>query len=108
MLQTRLLFQAPGPQATQAFQRLEQSLEDEGVPIAIWEVDEDADIHEVSTYVLDDVEALRERVERILAELPFPLELAEPGVPDIDWVTRSRAGLHAVRAGRFFVHGSHD
>jgi ribosomal protein L11 methyltransferase len=108
MPQTRLLFQAAGPQATEAFQRLEQSLEDEGVPIAIWEVDEDTDIHEVSIYVLDDVEALRERVSGILAELPFPLELTETDVPDIDWVTHSLEGLHAVRAGRFFVHGSHD
>lgn len=27
---------------------------------------------------------------------------------DIDWVARSQTGLHAVRAGRFVVHGSHD
>lgn len=29
-------------------------------------------------------------------------------VPDEDWVTRSLEGLEPVRAGRFFVYGSHD
>jgi len=108
MPQTRLLFQASGPLATQAFQRLEQCLEDDGVPVAMWEIDEDADLHEVSIYTLEDTDGLRERVESILAELPFTVELTEAEVPDIDWVTHSLEGLHAVRAGRFFVHGSHD
>ncbi len=29
-------------------------------------------------------------------------------IPDADWVAISQAGLHPVRAGRFFIHGSHD
>ncbi|GBE42100.1 MAG TPA: 50S ribosomal protein L11 methyltransferase [Rhizobiales bacterium] len=29
-------------------------------------------------------------------------------IPDADWVAMSQAGLHPVRAGRFFIHGSHD
>lgn len=29
-------------------------------------------------------------------------------MPDEDWVTRSLEGLEPVRAGRFFVYGSHD
>ncbi len=29
-------------------------------------------------------------------------------LPDIDWVTHSLEGLKPVRAGHFFVHGSHD
>lgn len=29
-------------------------------------------------------------------------------VEDIDWVTRSLEGLDPVRAGRFFIYGSHD
>ena len=29
-------------------------------------------------------------------------------VPEEDWVAKSQAGLSPVRAGRFFVHGSHD
>ena len=29
-------------------------------------------------------------------------------VPDLDWVRRSLEGLSPVKAGRFFLHGSHD
>lgn len=29
-------------------------------------------------------------------------------VPEVDWVTKSLEGLDPVRAGRFFVYGSHD
>src|SRR5690606_428453 len=29
-------------------------------------------------------------------------------LPEIDWVAHSLQGLSAVRAGRFFVHGSHE
>jgi len=109
MPQTRLFFQAHGPQATQAFQHLERALEEDGVPISMWEVDEDADLHEVSVYVLDgDTQPLRERMETLLGDLPFPVEIGEEEVPDIDWVTHSLEGLHAVRAGGFFIHGSHD
>ncbi|MES1991295.1 MAG: 50S ribosomal protein L11 methyltransferase [Pseudomonadota bacterium] len=33
--------------------------------------------------------------------------IIEP-LADVDWVTRSLEGLDPVRAGRFFIHGSHD
>jgi ribosomal protein L11 methyltransferase len=36
----------------------------------------------------------------------FTLSFEE--IPDADWVSLSQAGLHPVRAGRFFIHGSHD
>lgn len=41
----------------------------------------------------------------------FGLNDAKPTLErldDIDWVARSQQGLHAVRAGRFLIHGSHD
>lgn len=108
MLQTRLFFQAAGPLAKQAFDLLELHLEDEGIPVAICEVDEDLDIHEVSVYLQDDLVGLRTRVNTILATLPTPVTVDETDIPDIDWVTHSLEGLHAVRADRFYVHGSHD
>lgn len=108
MPQTRLSFQASGPLAQQAFTLLEQNLEDDGVPLAIFEVDEDRDIHEVSVYVQEDGEALRQRVAEILSALPAEIALIEDEIPDIDWVTHSLEGLHAVRADRFFVHGAHN
>ncbi|NJM33532.1 MAG: methyltransferase [Rhodomicrobium sp.] len=64
------------------------------------------------------------RIEVYFADPPDPLALAamaesfprfeiirkltiEP-VVDEDWVAKTQAGLHPVKAGRFFVHGSHD
>ena len=29
-------------------------------------------------------------------------------LPDTDWVSETQSGLHPVKAGRFFIHGSHD
>ncbi|MCE9650844.1 MAG: 50S ribosomal protein L11 methyltransferase [Parvibaculum sp.] len=37
-----------------------------------------------------------------------PVEFSIAPVMDVDWVTRSLEGLDPVRAGRFFVYGSHD
>jgi ribosomal protein L11 methyltransferase len=37
-----------------------------------------------------------------------PTQLAIEPIVEIDWVTRSLEGLDPVRAGRFFVYGSHD
>lgn len=35
-------------------------------------------------------------------------DLAFGDVPQADWVAITQSNLHPVRAGRFFVHGSHD
>ncbi|TIU07322.1 MAG: 50S ribosomal protein L11 methyltransferase, partial [Mesorhizobium sp.] len=70
----------------------EAAFEDEGLPIAILEVDEDRDIHEVSLYADGDVDAVEARVEEILAGLALSRPIAREPVPDIDWVTRSLEG----------------
>lgn len=108
MTQTRLYFTAGKIGADRIFAAFEAAFEDEGLPIAILEVDEDRDIHEVSLYADGDVDAVEARVEEILAGLALSRPIAREPVPDIDWVTRSLEGLKPVRAGRFFVHGAHD
>ncbi|TIS98745.1 50S ribosomal protein L11 methyltransferase [Mesorhizobium sp.] len=108
MTQTRLYFTAGKIDADRIFAAFEKAFEDEGLPIAILEVDEDRDIHEVSLYADGDVDAVEARVEEILAGLALSRPIAREPVPDIDWVTRSLEGLKPVRAGRFFVHGAHD
>ncbi len=40
--------------------------------------------------------------------LPPGTEYTVSQLPDEDWVSLSQAGLPPVRAGRFWVHGSHD
>jgi ribosomal protein L11 methyltransferase len=108
LTQTRLYFTTGKIEADRIFAAFETAFEDEGLPIAILEVDEDRDIHEVSLYADGDVDAVEARVEEILAGLALSRPIAREPVPDIDWVTRSLEGLKPVRAGRFFVHGAHD
>ncbi|MCV3209043.1 50S ribosomal protein L11 methyltransferase [Mesorhizobium sp. YC-39] len=108
MTQTRLYFTAGKIEADRIFAALDAAFEDEGLPIAVLEVDEDSDIHEVSLYADGDVDAVEIRVKDILAGLSLSMPIERETLPDIDWVARSLEGLKPVRAGRFFVHGAHD
>ncbi|MER8425130.1 50S ribosomal protein L11 methyltransferase [Mesorhizobium sp. M1403] len=108
MTQTRLYFTAGKIEADRIFAALGAAFDDEGLPIAVLEVDEDRDIHEVSLYADDDVDAVEARLRDILAGLSLSKSIEREALPDIDWVARSLEGLKPVRAGRFFVHGAHD
>ena len=108
MTQTRLHFIASKIEADSMFAALEAAFEDEGLPIAVREVDEDKDIHEVSVYTDGDEDAVEERMKDVLAGLALSKQIGREALPDIDWVARSLEGLKPVRAGRFFVHGAHD
>ncbi|MER8571708.1 50S ribosomal protein L11 methyltransferase [Mesorhizobium sp. M1338] len=108
MTQTRLYFTTGKTESVSIFAALEAAFEDEGLPIALLEVDEDKDIHEVSLYADDDVDAVETRLKDILAGLSLSKPIERESLPDIDWVARSLEGLKPVRAGRFFVHGAHD
>ncbi|WP_376703953.1 50S ribosomal protein L11 methyltransferase [Mesorhizobium sp. ISC25] len=108
MTQTRLYFTAGKIEADRIFAALGAAFDDEGLPIAVLEVDEDRDIHEVSLYADDDVDAVEAQLRDILAGLSLSKPIAREALPDIDWVARSLEGLKPVRAGRFFVHGAHD
>jgi ribosomal protein L11 methyltransferase len=108
MTQTRLHLTAGKVEADRIFAALDAAFEDEGLPLAVLELDEANDIHEVSLYADGDVEAVEERVRAILAGLDLPKPIEREALPDVDWVARSLEGLKPVRAGRFFVHGGHD
>ncbi|MER9866025.1 50S ribosomal protein L11 methyltransferase [Mesorhizobium sp. M0136] len=108
MTQTRLYFTAGKIEADRIFAALGAAFDDEGLPVAVLEVDEDRDIHEVSLYADDDVDAVEARLRDILAGLSLSKSIEREALPDIDWVARSLEGLKPVRAGRFFVHGAHD
>lgn len=104
MAQSRLFYTAERIEAERIFDILERLFDDDGFPVAITEIDEDKQIFEVSVYVEDGVEDVAARIDDAVGEGKFNSE----ELPDIDWVTHSLAGLKPVRAGRFFVHGSHD
>lgn len=103
MGQTRLFVTAGKAEAERLFRALDAAFEEDGLPLAIREVDEKADRHEVCVYVEGDTGAVEARMGE-LSGLPVELET----LPDIDWVAKSLEGLKPVRAGRFLVHGAHD
>lgn len=109
MGQIRLHIRLPLAQAKQLFSAIEAEFEEDGLPLAILEIDEAADIHEVSIYCEGDQgEEIKHRFDSISEKLGLRAETEIEILPDIDWVTKSLEGLKPVRAGRFLVHGSHD
>ena len=105
--QTRLFVTAGKIEAERIFTMLEREFEDDGLPVSNAEIDEDREIFEVSVYTFEPDE-IETRIRDVLGSDTFGLELNREQVPDIDWVAHSLEGLKPVRAGRFFVHGSHD
>ena len=111
MSQSLLSLRTGKSDAEQIFASLEVEFEDDGYGIAITEIDEDADIHEVSLYIDTDDElilATTARIESQLAAAKLGGTVGREDLPDIDWVAKSLEGLKPVRAGRFLVHGAHD
>lgn len=108
MGQTRLYLTGTKAEAERIFAALETAFEEDGLPLALLEVDEDADIHEVSLYTEDDADGAENRIRDLLAGLSLSRAVEREELPDIDWVAKSLEGLKPVRAGGFFVHGAHD
>ncbi|MBL8584951.1 MAG: 50S ribosomal protein L11 methyltransferase [Rhizobiaceae bacterium] len=107
MTQTRLFLRSGKAVTERLFHVLDRHFEDYGYPLAQTEIDEKADVHELSLYVeadeADEVVAQMEAMEEFGG-----LDIGREPLPDVDWVRRSLEGLKPVRAGRFLVHGSHD
>ena len=100
MAQVRYFFQASKPQAEKLYRILETTFEDDGYPLALFEIDEAAALHEISVYA-DEHDPVAKRMEALLdGQATVDCER----LPDIDWVTKSLEGLKPVRAGRFLIH----
>ncbi|AMS41748.1 50S ribosomal protein L11 methyltransferase [Aminobacter aminovorans] len=108
MTQTRLHITTGREAANRIFAALETVFEEDGWPIAVIEIDEDRDIHEVSLYTDGDVDDIARRMAEVASEAGHTGELGREVLPDVDWVAKSLEGLKPVQAGRFIVHGSHD
>lgn len=107
MGQIRLHYKSPKREAEKQYELLDHAFEDDAFPLAITEIDEAKAIYEVSLYV-DEAEknSILPRFAQVLGVDENKIEIEV--LPDIDWVSHSLEGLGPVRAGRFFVHGSHD
>ncbi|PHP67576.1 50S ribosomal protein L11 methyltransferase [Zhengella mangrovi] len=108
MSQIRYHFTAQKKPAYAASDRLEFQFEDEAFPIAVLEVNEAAELFEVSVYAEDSFAGIDEAIAAVMRDLGIGGQLQAETVPDIDWVSKSLEGLAPVRAGRFLVHGGHD
>mgnify|MGYP001070019819 CR=1 FL=1 len=108
MSQSKLSFRTTRAEANRLFPILEAAFEDDGFPLALTEIDEARDIHEISIYLEGEPEDVEQRLSSLLTESGFETSIAVEVLPDIDWVAQSLEGLKPVRAGRFLVHGSHD
>jgi ribosomal protein L11 methyltransferase len=106
--QTRFHFRALAALAQQLHDRLEIAFEEDGFPLAIFAVEEDERLREVSLYAEGDGDALEARIRDALGTAGRDMEIAREALDDIDWVAKSLEGLKPVRAGRFLVYGAHD
>ncbi|WP_149867579.1 50S ribosomal protein L11 methyltransferase [Bartonella apihabitans] len=105
--QIRLHYKSPKREAEKQYELLDHSFEDDAFPLAITEIDEANGIYEVSLYVEEaEKNSVLPRFAQVLGVNENKIEIEV--LPDIDWVSHSLEGLGPVRAGRFFVHGSHD
>ena len=105
--QIRLHYRTAKAKAEELYQKMDAAFEDDAYPLAITEIDEAKAIYEVSLYVEEDEKAVvQPRLVQILGVNQDEIEIEV--LPDIDWVQHSLEGLNPVRAGRFFIHGSHD
>jgi ribosomal protein L11 methyltransferase len=108
MSQVKFSFTASGQTARQAFAVLEAAFEDDACPLGMTEMDEAADLHEVSLYADGDDASVEARIHALLGGIVDNDTIRREILPDIDWVAHSLEGLKPVRAARFFVHGRHD
>lgn len=100
MGQTRLYLTATKAEADRIFAVLETVFEDDGLPLAVLELDEERDLHEVSLYADGDIEPVEARLKAELTALGLSQPVEREVLPDVDWVARSLEGLKPVRAGR--------
>lgn len=94
-----------GRQAAEALAEACEDLEPEPVGTGVFEIEDGSDRWEVGAYF---TEAPDDIALALLAAAYGANPFAVSEVPDVDWVAHVRRELTPVRAGRFYVHGSHD
>jgi len=107
LAQSKLYITACKEEAERIFAALECVFDEDGYPLALTEIDEEQAIFEVSLYIeeAEQSSVLSRFAQAVGGDVPrIHVEI----LPDIDWVRHALEGLKPVRAGRFFVHGSHD
>ncbi len=109
MNQARVYLEADKPIIEALEPSLEADFEEDGYPVASFEIDEDTGLWGLSVYVpQEETEEAVGRLERVAAAMGYRLSAASEILEPTNWVARTLEQLAPVRAGRFVVHGSHD
>lgn len=109
MTQHRLHFECSQEDAVAISSQLDDLLEEDGVPVAAFEADEDSGIWAVSVYAAESETArILSMMREAMTNRGLETEIGDEALGAVDWVSQTLQGLAPVRAGRFVVHGSHD
>ncbi|WP_147125727.1 50S ribosomal protein L11 methyltransferase [Shimia ponticola] len=73
--------------------------------VGVFEIEDGSGTWEVGAYF---IEAPDEIALALLAAVHQAAEFVVSELPEVDWVAKVRRELSPVRAGRFYVYGSHD
>ena len=73
--------------------------------VGVFEIEDGTGTWEVGAYF---IEAPDEIALALLAAVHSAAEFVVSELPEVDWVAKVRRELSPVRAGRFYVYGSHD
>ncbi|MFN3274353.1 MAG: 50S ribosomal protein L11 methyltransferase [Paracoccus sp. (in: a-proteobacteria)] len=95
----------PGREAAEALAEACEDLTPEPVGTGIFEIEDGSERWEVGAYFTD---APDEIALALLAAAYGAQPFAVSELPEVDWVAHVKRELTPVRAGRFFVHGSHN
>lgn len=94
-----------GREAAEALAEACEDLTPEPVGTGIFEIEDGSERWEVGAYF---TEAPDEIALALLAAAHDAQPFVISELPEVDWVAHVRRELTPVRAGRFYVHGSHD
>ena len=94
-------------QAEALAEALDHAISPDTLAVSITETDEAAKTWELIGYYADAQEAGK-AADAARAAGIAEASIAVARLPQTDWVAQSLKGLAPVRAGRFFLHGSHD
>lgn len=109
MSQARLYLMANKPDAHHIASILDPVFEELGLATALFEKADVPDQWCFSIYVpADEIDPWRKQIHERLPGDMSSLSIEVEHIEDIDWVSSTLKDLSPVRAGRFFVHGSHD
>ena len=95
----------PGKAKAEALGEAMEALTPEPYGVGVFEIEDDSGLWEVGGYFN---EAPDEAGLALLATLHGAKPFAVSELPDVDWVAKVKRELAPIRAGRFYLYGSHD